>query len=175
MITIKSLKRINEAKVDAADEGYKRDILSAEEKYDKVLKNTNSWKHTPRLFSKDEVNKAYDEKENTADIAAERLKASKHGLVSKRDYDDVRFEKAKVAAKLRADAAKSADVKTDISSSSAKVASKTTDDVDKPGMLRKIGSHISEYPIPYAAAAAGIVGLLALQKRKDRLPEPGQR
>ena len=44
---------------------------------------------------------------------------------------------------------------------------------DSPGVLHKLVSAVSEHPYIAAGTVAGIAGLVALQKRKQRLPEPG--
>lgn len=162
MINIKSLTRINEAD-SSYDTRYKSDIDSAEKNYDKVLKDTNSWKYTPRAFSKDKVNKAYDEKENLKDNADARLKAAKSGMFSKQDYDDAKFEAAKAKHAI-------------MMKTKNKVA-ETSKEADSPGIFSKIRNLASEHPYATSGVAAGtiagIAAMIAMQKRKQRDPEPG--
>lgn len=161
MINIKSLTRINEAD-KSYDIKYKSDMDSAEKNYDKVLKDTNSWKYTPRIFSKDKVNKAYDEKENLKDDAEARLKAAKKGMISQQDYDDAKFEAAKA--------------KHAIMTKTKNKAVEASKEADSPGIFSKIRNLVSEHPYATGGLAvgtvAGIAAMVAMQKRKQRNPEP---
>ena len=131
---------------------YKQDIQKADADYQKVDPKHGALS-LPRMFRHGAAAK---DRSLAIDAAKERLHASKQGMVSKQDYDESRFEAAKskaaIAAKSRGEA----------------------DQQDHAGILHKIGSHIAEHPLPYLATAAGIAAIAAMQKRKQRLPEPSK-
>ena len=158
MIEIKSLKRITEA--DAAhDIRYKADIAAAKSAFEKTRKEHASWNPIKILSPSHNrlAGEAKADRDMAIDAAEERLKAAKKGMVSKQDHDEIKFEaaRAKVAA-------------------ATKAKQEAGSDIDKAGILHKIGKHLADNVGPYAVAAAGIAGVAALQKRKNRLPEPGR-
>lgn len=161
MINIKSLKRINEGewqyKKDPDELRHESDVAKANADYQKADPSHGPLS-LPRMFRNGAAAK---DRELAIDAANERLKASKQGMVSKQDSDDAKFEAAK---------AKSAAM--------AKAAGKVTKDkvpeaaAEHGGFFHKLTS--LDHPHPYVAAGlATVAGLAALQKRKNRLPEPG--
>ena len=157
MFELKSLKRITEAAA-AHDIKYVDDIAKANADYEKVREESRTMlgsKPLHWLLSRNpKLAEAAKDKSLALDAAEERLRAAKKGMISKQDYDDAKFEAAKAKA-------------------SAAVKAKETVKEDSPGILHKINKAVTEHPYLAAGTAAGLVGIAALQKRKQRLPEPG--
>ncbi len=156
MININSLKRINEIE-KPEDIRYKSDLDAANTAYDKVDTYAKTG-FVPRKFRylltpDSKVAEAAADRDRAIDLAEARKKAAKMGMVSKEDYDELRYQAAKNTAAERA--AKSA---------ASQAAEHTSD--EKPGILRKIGGAIAEHPLIAAGTVAGIAGLAALQKRR---------
>jgi len=152
VININSLKRINEIE-KPEDIRYKSDLDAANTAYDKVDTYAKTG-FVPRKFRylltpDSKVAEAAADRDRAIDLAEARKKAAKMGMVSKEDYDELRYQAAKKAAAERA--AKSA---------ASQAAEHTSD--EKPGILRKIAEH----PLIAAGTVAGIAGLAALQKRR---------
>jgi len=164
MLIIKSLNKITEA-ADEHDIRYQQDIKKAKEIYQKARESDNTYKYTPWFLSPGgkKTAEAHYDYHSALDAAEARRKAAKMGMISKQDYDDARFEAAKASAKARAALA----VK-------AKEESQEPDTDNKSGILSKIGGAVKEHPLIAAGTVAGLAGLVALQKRKQRLPEPGK-
>jgi len=157
MLEIKSLHKITEAAA-AYDIKYMDDIAKANADYEKVREESRTWmgaKPLHWLLSKNpKLAEAAKDKSLAIDAAKERLHAAKEGRISKQDYDDAKFEAVKAKA-------------------SAAAKAKETVKEDSPGILHKINKAVTEHPYLAAGTAAGLVGIAALQKRKQRLPEPG--
>jgi hypothetical protein len=160
---IKSLKRIVEA-----DTEYDSIYNSAKQNYDEA-KSEHDTKHK----SAKQAYKAA--KQNYQDVKSEgdsKYKAAKQNYedidkigskykIAKQNYDVSETAKAKI---IKAKAAEeNTNSPTELSNSE-----------DKPGVLGKVGRALSEHPYLAAGTVAGIAGLVALQKRKNRLPEPGR-
>ena len=163
MMSIKSLTKINESTnlEKEAEIRHKADVKAADEIYKQDLKDTHSWRYTPRIMSSKAGNKAADNKADLINAADARKKAAKVGMASKQDLDDSKFDLAKAKHALQMNNKLSED-------------SHHTLVGDKIGVVHKIGRNMSEHPLAYLATAAGLVGLAAMQKRKNRLPEHGQ-
>ena len=185
MINIKSLKRITEADdpktryneavakakkqyddetMHPADKRYNVDIAKANADYQKADPTYGTFS-LPRMFRKGEAAK---DRELAIDAAEKRREAAKKGMVSQQDYDEDKFQAARKIAAARANKVLSnAVANKNISSDNAEA---------KRSLLQKLGHHIVDNPGSYAAGVtiAGLAGILALQKRKQRLPEPGQ-
>ena len=151
MININSLKRINEIE-KPEDIRYKSDLDAANTAYDKVDTYAKTG-FVPRKFRylltpDSKVAEAAADRDRAIDLAEARKKAAKMGMVSKEDYDELRYQAAERAAK----------------SAASQAAEHTSD--EKPGILRKIGGAIAEHPLIAAGTVAGIAGLAALQKRR---------
>lgn len=164
MISINSLKRINEIE-KPEDIRYKSDLDAANTAYDKVDTYAKTG-FVPRKFRylltpDSKVAEAAADRDRAIDLAEARKKAAKMGMVSKEDYDELRYQAAKNTAAERA--AKSAAERA--AKSAASQAAEHTSD-EKPGILRKIGGAIAEHPLIAAGTVAGIAGLAALQKRR---------
>lgn len=160
MIEIKSLKRITEA--DEHDKRYDTDVAAANAKYDKVDPTGPLSLHRRIRYmfarNKERAGAAAD---RTADIdaATARRKAGKLGMVSKQDHDETKFQAAKASTALR-------------SKANAAVGDHSSEP-DKPGIIKRVVGAVADHPYLAAGAAAGIAGAAMLQKRKNRLPEPG--
>ena len=185
MINIKSLKRINENELkDAAETAYEKSIEKAKEGYDKAAGSYHGhrggvhiaapWpfrtKHAMRF-----ADAAYDY-DTTRKAAKDTYNAAKQGLKSKAQMDEEKFQWAKktgpmIAAK-RAAEQKVADMKNLASSVPQTSESVTTGlkAAPKTGLWNAIKGH-PKTSIGLAAGAT-VAGLLALQHRKKRLPEP---
>jgi len=151
VININSLKRINEIE-KPEDIRYKSDLDAANTAYDKVDTYAKTG-FVPRKFRylltpDSKVAEAAADRDRAIDLAEARKKAAKMGMVSKEDYDELRYQAAERAAK----------------SAASQAAEHTSD--EKPGILRKIGGAIAEHPLIAAGTVAGIAGLAALQKRR---------
>ena len=186
MIVIKSLTKITEVD-DSVDTRHKSDLAKVDADIAKANSDfdskTGGSSIIPRqlranlnpfgkISNKDygaakyDRSSAIDAAEEKRKAADERHEAGHKGLITKRDHDEeVINTKISLAAKARA-AAKAS--KNNVDVSPVPVA------VEHPGLLSRLGSHLAEHPLHYAAAAAGIAGAIALQKRKNRLPEPGR-
>ena len=181
MINIKSLKRITEADdpktryneavakakkqyddetMHPADKRYNVDIAKANADYQKADPTYGTFS-LPRMFRKGEAAK---DRELAIEAAEKRREAAKKGMVSQQDSDEAKFQAAKATAAARANKVVA---NVDKSSDNAEA---------KQGLLRRLGHHMVDNPGSYAAGAtiAGLAGALALQKRKQRLPEPGR-
>ena len=156
MIEIKSLTRITEEK-SPHDIQHEKDIEKANQDYDKAAGPPGllgiRTKYSLNPFNMKRAHAAAD-RDAAFDAADLRRKAAKQGMVSKQDVDEIKFNAAKTHA------ASAIKAKQDTGSGA---------EVDKSGILHKIGEH----PYLVASVAAGIAGLAALQKRKKRLTEPG--
>ncbi len=166
-MNIKSLKKINEGwqyVKDPHEQQYDKDVTKAHDAFEKTRSENASW--NPFKFLSPSHNRLAGEAKADRDMALQqaedRYKAAKSGMISKHDYDEAKYQAA-VAKRAAANKA-------------AAASSQTSDHVDdKPGMFRKIGQHLSDHGLAYGAAGvATLAGLAALQKRKNRLPEPGK-
>ncbi len=165
MLTVTSLKKITEA-TNPADIRYAADIAKANTEYDSVagtpgplsLPRKVRWLLTPNK----KVAEAAADRSVVIDAANVRRKAGKLGMVSKQDHDETAYQAARANAALKATANKAKSATQEHTSESG-------------GILSKIGRHVGENKIGYGLAGlATVAGLAALQKRRKRLPEPGQ-
>jgi hypothetical protein len=160
MTNIKSLKRIVEAADTSHDIRYQQDIAKAKSDYDKADTSRGTLSFVPKTFRRHMTNPdAHAKMDMDMEAAKERREAAKKGLFTKQDNDESKFEAAKAKAALAAKAREESGAANSVE--------------DKQTVMGSIGKHLSDHPLPYVAAAAGIAGLAALQKRKSRLPEPG--
>jgi hypothetical protein len=137
-----------------ADIQYGQDIAKANEAYQKVRESEGVSKLTPWFLTpKPKVAEAHYDLHKSLDLADARRKAAKMGMVSKEDYDEMKFQLARKTAGDRA-------------AKAVKSAAEESATSDKPGILRKIGGAIAEHPLLAAGTVAGIAGLAALQKRR---------
>jgi hypothetical protein len=189
---IKSLKRIYETEEHtAADLRYQKDLDNINIAYEKAAPNT--WNPIKRLLPSynRSVGEAKADRNMARDVAKERLEATKLGHVSQHDYDDIRYKNAKLKAdnfeqvpkhdydkikhendELKTTAAAEAKKKAEEAIAKQTVDNNvdTDDNTEKAsGVLQAIKDH----PYLSAGVAAGLAGVVALQKRKRRLPEPG--
>ena len=160
MIEIKSLKKITEA--DEHDKRYDADVAAANAKYDKVDPTgpLSLHRRIRYLFSPNKkVAGAAADRTADIDAAKERRKFGKIGGFSKADSDETKFQAAKAQNALR--------------SKTSAAAGDHPSEPDKPGIIKRVAGAVADHPYLAAGAAAGIAGVAILQKRKNRLPEPG--
>lgn len=158
MVNIKSLKRIVEADT-AIDTRYASDIAKANVDYDKIAGPHKGLLRIPRgvrwaLTPNKQVAEAAKDRSLALQAAKERFKFAKQGAVPKRDLDAARFEWAKATGPKLA-AARAAGTKTTVTPASTGWSS---------GKKFAVGAGLT-------GAVLG-AGLLAMQHRKNRLPEP---
>lgn len=158
MFKLKSLKRITEAATAYDIKRYMDDVAKANADYEKVREESRTWLGAKPLHwllsTNPKLAEAAKDRNLAISAAKERLRAAREGRVPEQDYNEARFEAAKAKASV------------------ATGANKTVGE-ENTGILHRVGRTIAEHPYLAAGTAAGLVGIAALQKRKQRLPEPG--
>ena len=159
MIEIKSLKRITEA--DEHDKRYDTDVAAAKESYQKAREADHTYKYTPWFLSPrgKKTAEAHHDYHANLDAAEKRRKFGKLGGVSKEDNDETKFQAARASVAAR--------------SKIHSAAKENTTEPEHQGIIKRVTGAIADHPYLAAGAAAGIAGAAVLQKRKNRLPEPG--
>ncbi len=165
MISIdKLLEQVNVTDM-SPEEKYRQAVAKINADYDKIagtpgplsLPRDYRWMFTPNR----KVAEAAADRQMALDLAKKRLKAAKAGMVAQEDIDEAKYQMARQIAKARAQAAQVAQV------------AKSSTDEHRPSIAGKLVDIVREHPLITLGTVTGLAGLAALQKRKQRLPEPG--